>query len=694
MKTFDLPKKLLITLYSILLSSSPLLAEDSNKEAKKLDSITIIGSETSNYLIKEKPSLNRTNIDIQNSAKSIQVFNEELIQDAQIQNIEDIIKMSSNTTYQGDNHGRTTQIGIRGFSSVPILFDSLKITNKIAHPEIYNLQKIEVLKGPDSLQYGESSPGGLVNLVTKKPQKDAHSEILLELTNNNSYTPKLDLTGGINKDGSLRVRLVSTLKYDEGNTNSNTDTNRVFFAPSITYDFNENNTITFIAEYTNETTPSAFGTFVNSKGDFIAPLENTISNPYEKFKKTQKIVGFDLDSTFKSWHSNFKYRYIDYIGKNGHVHIPLSFNETTNTVSRAYAYQKQEFQEHALQYTLNKEINILNFKNMLSLGMDYNNSYSKTTMYYDPFTPYDINISHPNYESLTDLSDHLGAMNMSRDKTNIKSWGTFLQDSISLTDNLIFSAGLRYSESKPQDGQKSDALTPSFGLVYKLTPQTSIYTNYSESFSPNSATDINGKILDPEEGKGYELGIKQKLFNNNLHLTAAIFKIKKENIALSDLNDPMNQASVASGVQKSKGFEFDLAGQITPDWSIIASYGYTNTQNRDNNNLELRNIPKHTANIFTTYSLTVLNLPNMYIGGGIRYLGKRYADDTNKIEFDSEIIYNATVGYKKGNWRANLSIQNLTDEKYVDGALSSNARGTRVYAGNPRTIMASISYRF
>ncbi|PHO10531.1 TonB-dependent siderophore receptor [Malaciobacter canalis] len=697
MKTFGLPKKLSISLCTILLASSPLLAnsKQTNKEkTKELDSVTIIGSETSNYLTKEKPSLNRTNIDIENSAKSIQVFNQDLIQDAQIQNIEDIIQMSSNTTYQGDSHGRTTQIGMRGFSSVPILFDSLKITNKIAHPEIYNLERVEVLKGPDSLQYGESSPGGLVNLVSKKPQKEASSEISLELTDNNSYTPKLDVTGSINEDGSLRYRLVSTLKYDEGYTNSNTDTNRVFLAPSIAYDFDENNTLTILAEYTDETSASAFGTYVNSKGKLVAPLKNTISNPDEEFKKTQKIVGFDFDSSFDTWNSNLRYRYIDYVGDNGNVHMPLSFNEATNTVNRAYAYQKQEFQEHVLQYTLNKQVNILDFKNNISAGIDYNKAYSKLDMFFDPFAAYNIDISHPDYESLTDLSDHSGAMNMSKDKTYVKSWGTFLQDSINLTDDLIFSAGVRYSESKPQNGQRSEATTPSFGLVYKITPQTSIYTNYSESFNPNSANDIKGNILDPEEGKGYEIGVKQKLFNDNLHLTAAMFKIEKKNIALSDPNDPTNQASIASGVQKSKGFEFDLSGQITSNWSIVASYGYTDTKNKDNNDNELRNIPKHTANIFTTYNLTSLNLPNMYIGGGARYLGSRYADDANKIKFDSEIIYNATLGYKKGNYRVNFSVQNLTDEKYVDGALSSNARGTRVYAGTARAVMASISYRF
>ena len=449
-----------------------------------------------------------------------------------------------------------------------------------------------------------------------------------------------------------------------------------------------------MTEYTNETTPSAFGTYINNKGELVAPIENMISHPDEEFEKTQKIAGFDFDSTFDTWNSNFKYRYIDYVGDNGDVYMPAKYNQTTNILTRYYASQKQDFEEHALQYTLNKEVDILNFKNNISVGTDYNKAYSQTTMFYDTTKPYNINLSNSIYEYLTSLSDHPNAANMSGNKTNVESWGTFLQDSINLTDDLIFNAGARYSESKPNTGQKTDATTPSFGLVYHLTPQTSLYTNYSESFTPNSLKDLNDKILDPETGKGYELGIKQKLFDDKFDLTTALFKIEKDNVAQLDPNDSTNTKYKASGKQESQGFELDLGGDITSNWSIVSSYGFTATENKDVNDNDLRNIPKHTANLFTTYKLSALNLPDYYIGAGARYIGNKYADDANNIKLDSATIYNATVGYKKGHWRANLSVQNLSDEEYVDGALSSNAAGTRVYVGTPRTTLATVSYTF
>ncbi|MFY9093764.1 TonB-dependent receptor plug domain-containing protein, partial [Aliarcobacter butzleri] len=373
-------KNLSIKLCAILLTNTSLFAQ----ETTILEEITVKESAYSKYQNEAKPELNRTQISKEDTAKSIQTFNKTFIEDAQLQNIEDIIEMSSNTVYTGDNHGRTNDISMRGFSGVPILLDGIRITNKLAHPEVYNIESVEILKGPDSLQYGQSSPGGLVNLVTKKPTKESLAKIELEVNDNPSYSPKIDLGGAINEDKSLYFRLTSVLKYDEGWTNSNTDTNKIFVSPSLSYDINNNNVITFVTEYTNEKTPSSFGTYVNSKGELVASIKNMSSHPDEEFEKTQKIAGFDLDSIFDTWSSNLKYRYIDYEGNNGDVHMPQRYNHLTNTVIMVYAYQKQEFQEHALQETINKEFDLFGKKNNLSIGADYNKAYSKLDMFFDP----------------------------------------------------------------------------------------------------------------------------------------------------------------------------------------------------------------------------------------------------------------------------------------------------------------------
>jgi iron complex outermembrane recepter protein len=688
MKNYSLKRNLSINLSAILLTGSQLFAQE-NIETTLLDNITVSEEAYSNYQNEGKVNINRTNIDIEDTAKSIQVFNKNFIQDSQAQSLEDIITMSSNVAYQGNKQGRENIFSIRGFSGVPILRDGLSFSNSVSDAEIYNLESVEILKGPDSLQYGQSSPGGIVNLVKKKPQKESHAQIELEVTSNNSVSPKIDIGGALNEDKSLRYRLVSTFKYDEGYKDYNKNTNRVFISPSIAKDINDNHTITFFTEYLDETKPSEFGAYLKSDGTLAAPIETVYTHPDEELKKTQKIAGFDIDSTFDTWNSNFRYRYVDYTIDNPTVHIPLSYNQTNNTISRFFATQRNDYEEHALQYTLNKELDIFNLKNRISIGLDGNKSYNTFTGYMDRSKIYTLNLSNPVYETLTTLADHPNAITYgnSGEKIATEKWGTFIQDYIDLTDNLVLSAAARYSQVKPDSSEKSSAITPSFGLVYKITPETSLYTNYSESFTPNTSTDVNGKILDPETGKGIELGIKQKLFDNKFDLTSALFKIEKENIALTDPDNPLSY--IASGKQESQGFEIDLSGDITSNWSVITSYGYAETEDKDNDNKELTGVPKHTANLFTTYYLSAFKLPNTYIGAGAKYLGERYVNTANTIKLDSDIIYSAMVGYKKGHWRTNLSIQNLTDEVYVQSAST-----VRVNTGTPRTVLATVSYMF
>ncbi|RXI43370.1 TonB-dependent siderophore receptor [Malaciobacter mytili] len=689
MKIVGLQRKLSITLCSLLFASSSLFAKD-KEQTKQLDSITILEKTTADYQNKKKINLARNNIDIEEMAKSVQVYNEDFIKDYQPQNINDIVTMSSNTTYLGDNHGRENKFAIRGFAGVPVLRDGFNLSNSVAYPELFNLERVEILKGPDSLQYGEANPGGLINLVHKKPQKEFHAQTVFEYTSNKSYSPKLDVGGSLNKDGSLRYRLVSVYKTDEGVKDYNNDAKKIFIAPSIAYDIDDNNTITFISEYLNERKQSDFGAYVKSDGTLATSTKTVTSHPDETLDKLQKIYGFELQSNYNSWNSLLRYRYIDYEIDNHDVHIPFVYNEAANTLSRFYASQRNQYKDNILQYTLNKEIDIFNLRNRFTIGADYRKSSSKFRGYMDRRTLYTINLSNPTYEKLTSKDDHPQAITYGNTGETIitRRVGGFLQDHINLTDNLILSAGVRYDRVTPQNSQKSSKVLPQVGLVYKLSNQTTLYANYSESFYPQTALDKNGKLLDPEEGKGIELGVKQKLFNDNFDLTAAIFKIQKENIATTDETNPL--FSVASEEQESRGFEIDLAGEIISGWSLVASYGYTKTEDKGKNEGKLlAGIPKHTFNLFTTYNLNSFGLPNTFIGGGARYIGSRYADTTNSVKLDSNIIYNATLGYKKGHWSANLSLHNITDEEYVESASTS-----RVYIGTPRAVVATLSYSF
>lgn len=690
MKRVKLKRQLSAGFCIFLLGLSSGFAEDNNQSIY-LDEIGVEGALTSNYLSHEKSSTLKNNIDLSETAKSIQIYNEELIQDSQAQKLNDIVVFSSNTVYLGDNNGKEHQFAIRGFSGVPVLRDGFSLSNAIVDPELFNFERVEVIKGPDSLMYGQSSPGGFINIVKKTAKKESINTLELESMSTNAYSPKFDISDKLNKDGSLRYRVVGVYRHDEGYKDFNTDDDRFFIAPSLSYDINENYTLTFVAEYLKEKTFVDFGTYLKSNGELAAPIETVYSHPDEKNDKLQKIVGFDFDSTFATWNSSLRYRYTDIKNDFHGVYSLHSYIESTNTMRRMFSSQKYDFREHSLAYTLNKEIDLFNLKNRITAGVDYSKSYNEFEGYMASSPLYSINILNPVYETLYSVSNYPGTL-ISYGNTGKtighEKIGTFIQDNMNITDNLILSSGFRYTESKPDTSQRTSALTPSFGLVYEITPQTSIYTSYSESFTPTTKIDVIGNILDPETGKGVEFGVKQKLFNDKFNLTAAIFKIEKDNVAMTDPNNLLSY--ISSGKQESKGYEFDLVGEIVKGWSLIASYGYTKTEDKaTNKGKELAGIPRHTANLFTTYNLAQAGLPDIYVGGGVRYLGERYANISNTIELDSVIIYNAIVGYKKGHWDASLTVQNITDEVYVE-----TASNVRAYTGTPRMVVAALRYKF
>lgn len=699
MKINHINKKLSITLSFFLLASSFLYAEET-KETDTLDSITVIEDGKTNYLTSEKLEISRSNIKLEDTPKSIQVFNQEFIQDYQAQSLSDIIMMSSNSAYIGDNHGRANNYVFRGFSGVPILRDGLNLNGAITNAEMYNIQRIEVLKGPDSIQFGESNPGGLINLVKKKSKKEDYGEISIEVTSNNSLYPKFDIGGSVNQDGSIRYRLVSSYQNAKSTKDYNVKTKKIFLAPSLAYDINDNHTVTFLAEYLDKTSPADWGGYLNTQSALVAPRETVFTHPDAKFEENQKIIGFDFDSSFDTWSSSIKYRYVDYSRDNASINSTRGYNEATHSFSSNFSSQKSDSKEHVTQFTLNKEFLLADMKNNLSFGIDFSKSDSILKGDYDTSITYLLDLNNISYSPITYLSDHPNAFQYVNQQTDIKKTGFFIQDSLNLSEKLIISAGLRYEKSDIQRNNiltsstkkyKSDASTPQLGLLYKINPETSIYTNYSKSFKPQVTfktqyADLNGDLLDPEKGTGYEIGIKQKFFNDKLRLNAAIFKIEKTNVAIAAPEyTRMNPVYIASSLQKSKGFELDLTGNISKNVSLLFSYGYTKTKDLDNDNKELTGVPKHTANIFTTYNIT----PSIYIGAGARFIGSRYVNSTNTLKLNADTIYNATIAYKKDQWRINLSIKNLTNKVYVEGASTSS-----VSIGEPRTVLANISYSF
>jgi iron complex outermembrane recepter protein len=235
-----------------------------------------------------------------------------------------------------------------------------------------------------------------------------------------------------------------------------------------------------------------------------------------------------------------------------------------------------------------------------------------------------------------------------------------------------------------------EAFSPRAGIVYQPIEPISLYASYSRSFNPSTNRTADGALFPPERGTQYEVGIKADL-TDNLSATLAAYEITKTNVATTDPNN--TNFSIPIGEVKSRGLEFDLAGEILPGWRAIASVFVNDAfvSVGDENSPEgdtLVNAPGVGASLWTTYEIQSGSLKGLGFGAGIFFVGGREATLPNSIEIPSYVRADATIFYKRDNWRAGLNFKNITDTRYYD------SQGFYLLPGEPFTVLGTVSVNF
>ncbi|MEM7672576.1 MAG: TonB-dependent receptor [Verrucomicrobiota bacterium] len=672
----------------------------------QIEEITLVGSQEPTTIFDLEPSVTRSGVAIEDMSRSVQVYNADFIEDLQPANLQEVITMSSNIAFFGENSVSRRPLFLgRGFF-VPILKDGA--SGEYASYETYNMERIEILKGPDSINFGVAEPGGIINLVSKKPKNFNHGEIVLDMNSNPGYTVKTDFGGLLNDEGTLRYRLVGVYGDNDDFKDFSTSEEKLFVAPSIAYDINDIHTVTLWAEYLDLETPLEPGFGITSSGDLAAPMDTIFGHPDNVMENEQYAFGIDLDSDFGTWTTNLKYKFDSFETVLNDSLAPFNYIEALDSVLRIPGRFLSVSEVEMVTFTANGDLDIGGFRNRVSIGLDYRETrteeYNLST---DFFGAAFLSLSNPIYETTIPSSPIVPDTEFGPTTQS----GVFIQNHINLTESLIASGGLRYTQFEPSTNaqitevEKVSETTPQLGALYKVNESLSIFANYAESFNPTTAVDIDGNQLDPVTGEGFELGIKYNV-NDRLNINVAAFDISRVNVPQADPDfdpsnpppnfNPFNQPQISSGEVDSQGVDIDIIGDVTANWSVIASYGYTKTENRNSSNIIKTGAgqPRHTSNLFTTYRLAELGLPELSLGGGVRYFGSSFADtsDANTIEVDPYLLFNLSVSYEKGPWSASLSIKNLTDEEYF-----SSAKGTIpifVQTGEPRIAYLSVKYTF
>ncbi len=659
--------------------------------------------------VNEKPSVLRGPVALEDVPRNIRVFSEDEVQKIRPQGLEEIVTLAPNVAFGGPGDGREHSFLVRGFDA-PLLRDGFNVDNfgGAMDPETFGQESTEVLKGPDSIQYGQSDPGGLINMVSKRPTVEPFRRIELQGGSFGSAETRIDLSGPVGQTDNVTYRLPGLYSYGDHWRNYDTKKSRLFFGPSLRWRMSERTKLTLFLEVTRDKGPADFGTAINNNGELVAPVERVNNHPQDTLERNQFIVGHDFEHFLSdNWAVGNRFRYLDTNYEFSSLWLPAFFDESTGNYTRFPARQKQDNRQLAAQFTLAGDVKLGSNANRFLLGVDLRRQKAAYATGYDPSQASIINFLNPDYSEMPLAESQLPWNPNFTGDNRIDAAGVFFQDHFSITDDLILSGGLRYdyvtnegydyANSRISD-QKDKAWTPQAGLVWHASEQVSLYGNYSESFVPSFSADINGDPLEPEVGEGLEMGMRIQPEDSRFQVSASAFQVTKVNVATADPNDPAFPfgASIASGKLRSRGLELELNGDLAPGLQAIAGLGFVRTKvledNTDLKDNAFIRIPEVTADLWLTYELPEGAWRGLGLGAGVNYVGKRWVTTDNTISIDPHTLLNASVYYSRNGWRFDMVLHNLTNEKYVSSAWGGTGRS--VHPGRPFEAIWTIGYGF
>jgi len=644
----------------------------------------------------------RTDTPLRDIPASISVIPRQLLEDQNTIRIQDALQNVSGVNRQG-NLGGSDAGGyvLRGFAQEGNFRNGFRDNDFYSSVDPANIERIEVLRGPASVLYGQVEPGGIINVVTEQPLDTPFYEVDLNVGNYSFYRPTVDLSGPLTADDSLLYRL--NLAYQ--NSDSFRDfnfTERVFIAPVLTWNISDRTSLTFDFEYLNNEYRSDRG--LPSIGDRPAPvtISRFVGYPFDGDTRTDRVfrAGYRLQHQLsEDWELRNAFSF-----SSGRLEGAFATGGRSLIDDRfsPIALNRDDFlrENYTLQTELTGVFNTGSIVHRPLFGVELRrNTSTNTNFASDPIPALDI--FDPDYDVTFPIRFNEEPSFSFTARTN--TLGIYLQDQITLAENLKLLIGGRFDTTRYQEDffagdfvadtdVSASAFSPRIGIVYQPIEPISLYASYSRSFVPETfGSDASGNPFEPTRGTQYEAGIRADI-NQQLSATLAFFEITKSNIVTTDPDNP--NFSIQVGEQRSRGIELDLAGEILPGWRIITAYAYTDATVSDDNTIpvgnRLINVPYHAASLWTTYEFQSGDLQGLGFGLGVYYVGDREADLSNTSTLPSYWRTDSAVYYRRDNWRLALNFRNLFDETYYETAQSRDI----IYPGAPFTVIGSLSIQF
>ncbi|NOV31650.1 TonB-dependent receptor [Methylomonas sp. ZR1] len=667
------------------------------------------------YAVSNAVTGTKTDTPLFDTPISVQVLPKAVIDDQQAIGLENALKNVSGVAKGwGFGNDKDENLYIRGFANTNNIYRDGVLTPNTPI-SLANAERIEVLKGPSAMLYGRAQPGGLVNIVTKRPRTDAYYSLQQQFGSFDTYRTLLDATNKITADGALAYRL-NYEHLDSATFRDNHPVTRDFVAPSLSWNITDHTRLDLDFMYQNikDVADSGIPYSLQQSGAIPGkiPFHFSGNEPTDFANKEAYTGGLTLTHEFnQDWKVRAKYS----THNQTFLTAQTSSNENTDllgNLARGFIKTSDDFQNHYGTVDITGHFETGALKHAVLLGADYYHSKNRNLFSAYATAP-NINIFNPQYGYTELLGLPLGGQN-----DTVNEWyGIYIQDQISLWNQWHLLLGGRFDNAMHSnyDAQgvstnhtDDDNFSPRIGLLYQPVPWLGAYVNYVNGFNAfNAGRPIDGSAFAPEKSKEMEFGLKGEWLDGQLRANLAFFELTKSNIK-SQLPAPNNSFYATIGAARSRGIEFDLQGQLTDYWNIIGTYTYIGAVVTSGNESpfsgvgkagnRLENIPRNTASLWSTYDFSGLGAQGFSAGAGVYVVDKRSGDVDNSFEIpgytrvDTMLKYQHKAGPSRITWQFN--IENLLNKEYI---ASSNGYGNFIYQtmpSAPRTFLGSVKVEF
>ncbi|WP_264523738.1 TonB-dependent siderophore receptor [Flavobacterium sp. N502536] len=724
----------------------------------ELQTVEIIGRSTKKYNSDYSFAATKTAALNKDIPQSIATITKELIADKGAIYLADAVKMASGVI-PASYYNQYTIRGISQNEEGQIINGMRTHQHYFLQPLTTNIERVEVIKGPSSATFSSVDPGGSINLVTKKPLAVDRKEISLSAGSFSTLRGTLDFTGPLNESKTLLYRVNGA--YQEAKSFRDLVRNKSFLiSPSFSYIPNEKTAINTELILSNMTGvldrgQPIFGAVAGVTSLNKTPISLNLGAPSDYYKSKEMIlmtnfahkfnskIGFNASYMKQTWTEDLQ----EHRSTNAFA-VDMNNKPVSSLAMMQFVQRQQYWDVDNLSAYLNFDVNTGKVKHKLLTGYDLN-SWNKTkgggqnaargyvlkdgtvapsfvaanaanyqTMTVDgivvpkPNVNY-FNLNNPTY-TLTSPDDYTLNVRTALPPALTTTNAIYIQDQLQWEKFTVL-LGLRQEWFKDITNYKSNneltvkksALLPRVGVTYAVNNQINVYTTYLEGYQPQSNTVSlmpqtgslpAGSLFDPLKSNLKEVGLKATFFNNSVSFNAALYEINQRNI-LMNANDSANpDLLVTRGAERSRGFECDVAGFITEDWQINASYSYIDaeiTNDRDPLLIGARkqNTPKNSANLWTRYNFNSDSaLKDLGVGFGMQYQSSKVPWFTRAFTLPDFTVFDAALYYKpnKSNMQIALNAGNLFNKTYWLGAQNY----LRLFPGAPRNFTLTVTYKF